>query len=182
MRNDRFPIQLAFKAISFLTLCLAILGATTSSFAQASATSANAILGPAQTAKMLPASVYFKGQSATTQIRNSGGVKFADGSYTLAVMVDTSGYSSDVQQKYQAYLITEDPIKIEGRTLLAGIYGVGFVGGDKFVVMDVGAHDLLTVASETDAALKRPMPLKIDAADNNTFRLYAGRRFITFSH
>jgi hypothetical protein len=123
--------------------------------------------------------VYFKGQSATTQLRNSGGVKFGDGQYLLAVMVDTSGYSSDVAQKYQAYLITEAPIKIEGHALPAGVYGVGFVANNKLVVMDVGAHDLFTVTSHRDEAMKRPMPLKV-AAEGGGFRLYAGRNYVGF--
>jgi len=151
--------------------------AAKSALAQAGA---DTVLPAAEATKLLPASVYFKGQSATTQLRNSGGVKFADGFYALAVMVDTSGYSSDVQQKYQAYFITEVPIKIESHELPAGIYGVGFVGGDKFVVLDVGAHDLFTVDSHTDAELKRPMPLKVTAA-NGGFRLYEGRRFVTLA-
>jgi len=83
------------------------------------------VLKPADTQKMLPASVYYKAQSATTQLRNSGGVKFSDGYYLLTTLVDTSGYSSDVQAKYQAYFITEVAIKIGGQNLPAGIYGVG---------------------------------------------------------
>ena len=138
------------------------------------------VLSAADAGKMLPASVYFKGQSATTQLRNSGGVKFADGSFVLATLVDTSGYSSDVQQKYQAYFITESPIKVEGHDLPAGIYGVGFVAGDKFVVLDVGAHDLFTVSSHKDEGLKRPMPLKV-TADAGGFRLYEGRNFVALS-
>ena len=54
------------------------------------------VLKPADIQKLLPASVFYRGQSATTQVRNSGGVKFADGYYVLATLVDTSGYSSDV--------------------------------------------------------------------------------------
>jgi uncharacterized protein (DUF2141 family) len=138
------------------------------------------VLTVAEATKLLPAAVYFKGQSATTQLRNSGGVKFADGFYVLAVMVDTSGYSSDIQQKYQSYLIAEAPIKIEGHTLPAGIYGVGFVADNKFVVLDVGAHDLFSVSSHKDEALKRPMPLKV-TADNGAFRLYAGRNYVSFA-
>jgi hypothetical protein len=138
------------------------------------------VLSAVEAGKLLPAAVYFKGQTATTQLRNSGGVKFADGFYVLAALVDTSGYSSDVQQKYQAYLIAEVPVKIEGRDLPAGVYGVGFVGGDQFVVLDVGAHDLFTVGSHTDAELKRPVPLKVAAAGGG-FRLYAGRRYVTFA-
>jgi hypothetical protein len=140
----------------------------------------DALLTPAETTKLLPDSVWFKGQSATTQKRNSGGVKFADGMYVLATLVDTSGYSSDVQEKYQAYFITEIPIKIEGHDLAAGIYGVGFVAGDMFNVLDVGAHELFTVGSHKDAALKRPMPLKVAAADMG-YRLYVGRNYVSFS-
>jgi hypothetical protein len=137
------------------------------------------VLTVAETTKLLPASVYFKGQSATTQLRNSGGVKFADGSYMLATLVDTSGYSTDVQEKYQAYFITEIPLKIEGHDLPAGIYGIGFVGGDKFNVLDVGAHELFAVSSHTDAEMKRPTPMKV-VAEGGGFRLYAGRRYVGF--
>ena len=138
------------------------------------------VLTPAETTKLLPASVWFKGQSATTQLRNSGGVKFADGTFVLATLVDTSGYSSDVQEKYQAYFITELPIKIEGHDLAPGIYGVGFIAGDRFNVLDVGGHELFTVSSHKDAELKRPLPLKVAAAEGG-FRLYVGRSFVGFS-
>jgi hypothetical protein len=139
------------------------------------------VLKPADTQKMLPASVYYKGQSATTQLRNSGGVKFADGAYLLATMVDTSGYSSDVSTKYQGYFITEVPIKIGGTNLPAGVYGMGFISGDKFVITDVGAHDVLTVNSANDEGLKRPMPLQVVADPAGGFRLYAGRKYVIFS-
>jgi hypothetical protein len=137
----------------------------------------DAVLTVAETGKLLPSAVYFKGQSATTQVRNSGGVKFADGTYVLATLVDTSGYSSEVAQKYQAYFITETAIKIEGHDLPAGVYGVGFIADSKFVVLDVGAHDLFTVTSHKDEAMKRPTPLKVVAAEGG-FRLYAGRNYV----
>jgi hypothetical protein len=139
------------------------------------------ILKPADTQKLLPASVYYKAQSAPTQLRNSGGVKFADGYYLLTTLVDTSGYSSDVAAKYQAYFITEVPIKIGGQNLPAGIYGAGFIGGDKFVVTDVGAHDVFTTSSATDEGLKRPLPLQVTADPAGGFRLYAGRKYVNFS-
>jgi hypothetical protein len=138
------------------------------------------VLKPDDMQKLLPASVYYRGQTATTQLRNSGGVKFADGYYVLAVMVDTSGYSSDVATKYQAYFIAEVPIKVVGKSLAAGIYGVGFVGG-KFVVTDVGGHDVLTVAAGNDPGLKRPVPLQVTVSPAGGFRLYAGRKYVNFS-
>ena len=138
------------------------------------------ILKPEDTQKLLPASVYYCGQSATTQIRNSGGVKFADGRYVLATLVDTSGYSTAVASKYQAYFIVEVPIKLGGQSLAAGIYGAGFVG-DKFLITDVGSQDVLTVNASQDAGLKRPMPLLIVADPAGGFRLYAGRQYVIFS-
>jgi len=137
------------------------------------------ILKPEDTQKLLPTSVFYCGQQATTQARNSGGVKFADGHYVLATLVDTTGYSAAVASKYQAYFIVEVPIKVGGHSLVAGIYGAGIVG-DKFLVTDVGAHDVFTVAASEDAGIKRPMPLQIVADPAGGFRLYIGRQYVTF--
>jgi hypothetical protein len=139
------------------------------------------ILKPADTQKLLPASVFYDGQAAPTQLRNSSGVKFADGHYVLATLVDTSGYSTGVASKYQAYFIVEEPVKIGGQTLAAGVYGAGFIAGNKFVVTDIGGHDALTVTSTNDAAIKRPMPLQVIADAAGGYRLYAGRNYVTFS-
>lgn len=158
-------------------LALAMLAAPVQMMAQSSGT----VLKAADAQKLLPPAVYYKAQSASTQLRNSGGVKFADGYYMLATLVDTSGYSSDVSSKYQAYFITEVPLKIGGKSLPAGVYGVGFIPGDKFVVTDVGAHDVLTAKSTTDSAIKRPTPLQVLAEPAGGFRLYEGRKYVHFS-
>src|SRR5580658_176068 len=166
--------QMQWQAIGKLAaasaLAIAMAGVPAAIKAQAGA----AVLKPADTQKLLPEKVYYKGQSATTQLRNSGGVKFADGSFVLTTLVDTSGYSSDVQAKYQAYFITEVPIKVGGQSLPAGIYGVGFVADNKFIVTDVGAHEVVTINTNTDAGLKRPTPLQVMADPAGGFRLYAG--------
>jgi hypothetical protein len=140
-----------------------------------------AVLNAAEAQKLLPPAVYYKGQTATTQLRNSGGVRFADGYYVLATLVDTSGYSSEVASKYQAYFISETPIRIGGKLLPAGVYGVGFIAGNRFVVTDVGAHDVLTVGCASDEAMKRPLPLQVVADPGGGFRLYEGRKYVRFS-
>jgi hypothetical protein len=139
------------------------------------------VLKPADIEKLLPASVFYRGQSATTQLRNSGGVKFADGHYLLTTLVDTSGYSTDVASKYQAYFIAEVALKIGGQDLPAGVYGVGFIADNKFVVTDVGGHDVLCVASGDDQGMKRPLPLQVVEDKAGGFRLYAGRHYVLFS-
>jgi hypothetical protein len=44
----------------------------------------------------------------------------------LANLVDTSGYSTDVGEKYQGFQITEVKLSIEGSELPPGEYGFGF--------------------------------------------------------
>jgi len=140
-----------------------------------------AILKPQDLVNLIPATVFFRGQVASIQTRNSGGIKLADGMLVLCALVDTSGYSTAVQQKYQAYFITEVTLNVGGQTLKPGAYGVGFVEGSRFVVMDLGAHDLMTIEGTHDAALKRPTPLQILADTTpNRYRLYINRNYIVF--
>ena len=149
--------------------------------AKLNAQGSDTVLKPADTQKLLPASVYYKGQSAPSQLRNSGGVKFSDGYYVLATLVDNSGYASDVAAKYQAYFVAEVPLKVGGESLPAGVYGAGFITGDKFVITDVGGHDVLTVTSANDEGMKRPTPLQVTTDPGGGFRLYAGRKYVMFS-
>jgi len=142
------------------------------------------VLKAADMADLMPGQVFFRGQSATVQMRNSGGIRYGDGMFTLLALVDTSGYSSGIQQRYQAYLITEVALELgdgsEARKLVPGAYGVGFIQNDRFVVMDLGAHELLTVGSHHDAELHRPMPLQVlDTPTAGTYRFYEGRSFVS---
>ena len=125
----------------------------------------------------VPATYFFHGQSATVQLRNSAGFRAADGKLTLAGLVDTSGYATDVAEKYQGFLITEEKLVIAGSELPVGQYGFGFGKDGKFSVMDVGGNSLLTVSFQTDLKLPRPVPLKI-VADQGSYRLYAGRKWV----
>jgi hypothetical protein len=164
------------KIVAAGMAAVAMMAATSSIHAQGGGT----VLTAADAQKLLPASVFYRGQTATTQLRNSGGVKFADGFYVLATLVDTSGYSTGLAAKYQAYFIAEVPLIVGGQSLPAGIYGAGFVG-DKFVLTDVGAHDVLTVVAGDDAAQKHPMPLQVTADPSGGFRLYVQRKYVTFT-
>ena len=131
--------------------------------------------------KIFPERVFFRGQTAPVQFRNSGGVHFADDLYVLAGLVDNSGYSTGIKEKYQAYLLNEVTLEIAGQTLKPGAYGIGFLNGGKFVVMDLGANDVLQAASQRDAEMKRPVPLQVLASANaGSYRLYAGREYVEF--
>jgi hypothetical protein len=163
--------------------CVALLLCLLMALTAAAAPASNpTLLTAPEAAKLMPETVFFRGQVAGVQGRNSGGLKLTDGMLVLCALVDTSGYSTAVQQKYQAYFITEVPLDIGGQTLKPGAYGVGFIQGNKFLVMDVGAHDLFTVGSSHDAELKRPTPLQVLAESApNKFRLYINRNYVLIS-
>src|SRR4051812_9454696 len=97
----------------------------------------------------LPESVFFRGEKAPIQLRNAGGARFAEGKLVLITLVDNSGYSSAIAEKYQAYFITEVKLKLGDRDLAPGAYGCGVVNG-KFIVMDLAANELFSVAAPVD--------------------------------
>ena len=168
--------------LSLATLLAVPLFSTLTALGQSPAPAAvDTILHATEAARVLPPAVFFKGQSAPVKGRNSAGVKFADGAFVLAALVDNSGYSTAVQQKYQTYFIVETPIQVNGHPLPPGAYGVGFVQG-RFGVMDIGGHDLFAVDDAHDADLKRPTPLQIvaDTAPGR-YRLYQGRDYVVVS-
>jgi hypothetical protein len=176
-------------AIKSLVLAVAIGAASpVLSHAQAAPAAAAAakplgILAHPELEKLIPPSVYFQGQSATVQIRNAGGIRFPGGGVMFAVKVDTGGYSTSIQERYQDYLVTEIPLTLGAgagmKTLSPGAYGIGFVG-ENLLVMDIGGHTLLNIPTQTDAEMARPAPLKIIGHDKY-FRLYSGRTYVPFS-
>lgn len=181
---NRFAIRLGTLALclGFSAVSLSAVAQTGSTHAAAANPSSTVVLKASEASKLVPATVFFRGQVAPTQGRNSGGVHFTDGMYVLAALVDASGYSTSIQQKYQAYLITEAPLEFDGHTLPAGAYGMGFRENNQFTIMDLGNNDVFTISSKEDANLHRPMPLQVLAGDApNSYRLYEGRAFVTFT-
>ena len=86
----------------------------------AMAQSAPKVVDEGNLKKVVPEAYFFRGMSATTQLRNSAAVHYADDFYVLAGLVDTSGYSSDVKAKYNGFFITEKTLKFGGSTLQPG--------------------------------------------------------------
>ena len=135
------------------------------------------VLTADQLKQAVPSTYFFRGQTATVQIRNAGGLRIGKDSLVLAALVDTSGYAVDVQQKYQGLFITEVKLNIGGSSLSPGEYGFGFNADGKFRVLDVASNDLLATDIKSDDNLKRPVPLKL-VEENSEYRLYAGRKYV----
>jgi len=144
-----------------------------------SVTHATGVLAPAEVERLMPPSVFFSGQSATVQMRNSAAIRFPGDGIILAGMVDTGGYSSGVRDRYQFYLLTDTAIEVGGKRIVPGAYGGGFLS-DGFLLMDLGAHELLRVPVTVDSSMKRPRPLQFVAGPQaGEYRLYLGRSYVT---
>jgi hypothetical protein len=137
------------------------------------------VLSSGDLKKVVPSSYFLRGQTASVQMRNAVGFRDSSNRLVLAALVDTSGYSTDIQEKYQGLFITEVKLKVGDATLPPGAYGFGFKDG-KFMVLDVGAGDVLNVSFQTDESIAHPIPLKL-TADGAGYRLYAGKKWVSIS-
>jgi len=176
-------MKLAAKLAVFLSFLLLAFSLRNAPAAKAGGPPAgqDKVLTPSEiTPKIFPEHVFFRGQVAPAQLRNTGGVHFADDLFVLAGLVDSSGYSTAIKEKYQAYLLSEVTLEIGGQSLKPGAYGFGFVNG-KFILMDLAANNLIEAAGQRDAEMKRPVPLQVAVSPvDGSYRLYVGRDFIKF--
>jgi hypothetical protein len=170
MKNSRLAI---LGTVSLLMLALAVAQRTDAMPPEL----ARHVLSSDELKKAVPAEYFFRGQKAPVQVRNAVGFQLPDGKMMLAALVDASGYSTAIQQKYQGMLITEAKLNIGGSQLAPGQYGFGFAADGKVNVMDVANNDVLSVPSQTDAALQHAVPLKL-VEDGAAYKLYAGKKWV----
>ena len=71
-----------------------------------------------------PGGIFLSRPESPRAIAQCVGFQLADGKMTLAALVDASGYSTAIQQKYQGMLITETKLNIGGST--SGARGIRF--------------------------------------------------------
>jgi hypothetical protein len=166
------------RVFSSAFLAVFVISAGLMGIAQETKNAKPGLLTPPEIKRLAPTSYFFDGQSAPVETRNTVGFRSGGGKLAMAGLVDTSGYATDIQQKYQGFLIAETPLDVQGSELQPGQYGFGFTKDGKFVVMNVAATDVLSVSSESDQKLARPVPLKM-VEEGGTYRLYAGRKYVT---
>ena len=131
-----------------------------------------------QLKKVIPTDFFFDGQVAPVQLRNSVAIRTQSGKIVEAGLVDTSGYSANIAQKYQGFFVTETKVTIEGTPVTPGAYGFGFGADGKFRIMDLGQNEIATPSYQNDADLKRAVPLMV-VPQGNTYRLYTGKKYVT---
>lgn len=158
-----------------------VLSLTLSAMAQNAPAAPTVVKDDAALKKVVPEAYFFRGMSATTQLRNSAAIHYPDDFYVIAGLVDTSGYSTDVKAKYTGLFITEKKLTFDGgATLAPGQYGMGYTADGKFHILNVAGDELLVADIKTDDKLNRPQPLKI-VTDGATAKLYLGKKYVSFT-
>ena len=152
-----------------------------SAFAQTAPTTPT-VVNEAGLKKVVPETYFFRGLSATTQLRNSAAIHFPDDFYVIIGLVDTSGYSSDIKAKYTGLFITEKKLRFDGGStvLEPGQYGMGYTADGKFHILNVAGDELLVADVKVDDKLARPQPLKV-VMDGANAKLYLGKKYVSFT-
>lgn len=138
------------------------------------------ILNQTAAARIVPTSFYFAGQSAPTQMRNSAVARLGKDRHVVAGMVDISGYSTEISDKYEGFLITDSPVLIGGKELATGAYGFGFSIIGRLRIFDLSGKEIMSVETLNDKELKRPRPLVMSVAANGV-RFYKGKNYAIVS-
>ena len=126
---------------------------------------------------------YLEGNAIPTQKRNTVVLKGTDGKRLVFSLLDTTGYSTEIQQKYVGMLIVERPVTLGTAKVGAGAYGFGLKkpqppeGPGTLFVYDVGGAKVGESAASHDAAIAHPVPLQVVTKDGKS-RLYVGRHWV----
>jgi len=167
-----------------LLALVAVLLCASLSIAQSSPAQSEAkagVLDKAQLKDVVPDSYFFAGKTAPVQMRNAAAARLSGGKLVMAALVDTSGYSANIQEKYQGFFITEAKISIEGKTLEPGEYGIGRTADGNFNILNVAGDTLFAFPGHADDSMKRPVPLQMTSQGSDKYRLYLGRNYVEFS-
>ena len=166
--------------MKFLQIALTLVLSTCAVAQQPNPTAvAPGVLSAVAIQRLMPPAVFFHGQLATVQLRNSSGISFGSGGMVLAGIVDTGGYSSAIQSNYEFYLLSDTAFEINGKKFSPGSYGCGFPGKN-VLIMDLGGNELYRAPIGHDDSMTRPRPLQtLPGKTPDEFRLYLSRDYVT---
>ncbi len=130
----------------------------------------------------LPRDFYLEGNAIPTEKRNARLVETPRGRRLLIALIDTTGYSSQVQKKYIGMLITEGEVSLCGHRLGIGSYGFGLEvppqpSGARatFHLYDQAGNEVFRCQAGKDLTDHHPRPLEVRLGPGAGAELYLGR-------
>jgi hypothetical protein len=123
---------------------------------------------------------YLEGNSIPTERRNAALIKTPTGARVEFALLDTSGYSSQIQQKYSGMIISEGEISVGGVRLSVGSFGFGLKmphppdkADAQVSFYDQAGKKIGQCTATRESAIKAPRPLQITMSGGGA-RLYLG--------
>ncbi len=123
---------------------------------------------------------YLEGSAIPTQKRNAALIKTSGAARVLFALIDTTGYSSQIQQKYEGMIISEGTFTICGQKLGVGSFGFGHTKPSAtsnedmtLYIYDQAGGKVAECSAKKDADLAQPNPLQVVKGD--PAKLYLGR-------
>ncbi len=129
-----------------------------------------------------PKDFYLEGNAIPTEKRNAALVKTPAGARVLFALIDTTGYSSQIKQKYIGMVINEGQISVCGTSVGVGSYGFGLdkpaaqsKEGGKFHLYNQAGTEVASCAAPQDAGMKMPKPLQVSVGKGGPAALELGK-------
>ncbi len=134
----------------------------------------------------LPKDFYLEGNAIPTAKRNAVMVHTPSGARAVFSLLDTTGYASNIIEKYVGMIITEGDISICGQKVAVGSYGFGWTQSPRaedkpgtFSLYNQAGAKLAECSTPRDADLKAPRPLQVVVKADGTASLYHGRNSVS---
>lgn len=130
----------------------------------------------------MPKDFYLEGNAIPTDKRNAAMLKSSSAPRVLFALIDTTGYSSQIKQKYSGLVITEGKVSICGTAVDVGSYGFGLdkpaapsTADAKFHLYNQAGTEAASCAAPRDASIKTPRPLAVNVGKDGSAWLLLGR-------
>ncbi|MGD0220787.1 MAG: hypothetical protein ABSF71_00505 [Terriglobia bacterium] len=143
-----------------------------------------AVTGDAFT-RAVPADFYLEGNRIPVEKRNAALLKNPAGARLVLGLIDTTGYSSQIKQKYTGMLITETKISVCGNAIGVGSYGFGLErpaatsnADAPFRLYNQAGEKVGECAAKKDDSVKEPKPLTVATPKGGPAKLYLGKYVI----
>ena len=133
----------------------------------------------------IPNDFYLEGNRIPVEKRNAALLKTPAGARLVLALIDTTGYSSQIKQKYIGMVIAEGTVSVCNVPLSVGSYGFGLEKPAatsseeaKFILYNQAGEKVGDCGAKKDNAVKHPKPLNIVLSKEAGARLYLGRYFL----
>jgi hypothetical protein len=130
--------------------------------------------------RAVPTDFYLEGEHIPVEKRNAAVLKNGKGARVVLALLDTSGYASQIKEKYTGMLITETGLSVCGNEIGVGSYGFGLepqpgAAEAPFRIYNQAGEKVGECTAKRDSSVKQPKPLAVTTGQGGAAKLCLGR-------